>query len=384
MTNTRGKHVANQSINQSIIGKFFIVIIFVASFSFLTMACNMTWNENLLAWIQSQKVEAKFNALGKYTVLPMGTNGTAGMSAQYVTFGKWPQTIKAEGVTVDESDTRECGMFTYCAGSDGEWYCKALENAYDSGENYKYSDDTVAEKKSKNSYRWFKVEPIKWRVLTESYTDANSDSGNKTLLFCERGIYAGVKFYDETDTRNIEKQTIFCSNYEHSRMRAWLNGLSFQLDTDTNSEHLNKGFLQTAFTDAERAKIASTVVDNTKGSYNDNDGTYACNNTVDKIFLLSYGEITNTEYGFTGADKYVGDGNGTTASTRIIDRTDFALANGANNLGGDDSNGHWFYLRSPSGAFVRSVKSGSGNAYNNIVNVTRYESGIIPALCITQ
>ena len=81
-----------------------------------------------------------------------------------------------------------------------------------------------------------KGEPIKWRVLTDSYTGADADSGNKTLLFCESGIYAGVPYYDNTTERTIGEETIYPNNYEHSRIRAWLNGLSFQLDTSTNSE----------------------------------------------------------------------------------------------------------------------------------------------------
>ena len=36
--------------------------------------------------------------------LSAGTDGTAGTSATYVEFGLWPQTIKADNVTINEND----------------------------------------------------------------------------------------------------------------------------------------------------------------------------------------------------------------------------------------------------------------------------------------
>ena len=40
--------------------------------------------------------------IGKlYTELPAGTDGTAGTSAKYVLFGEYPQTIMANGVTIN-------------------------------------------------------------------------------------------------------------------------------------------------------------------------------------------------------------------------------------------------------------------------------------------
>ena len=44
-----------------------------------------------------------------YTELPAGTDGSAGTSAKYVLFGEWPQTIMAEGVTIDKTKTRQQG-----------------------------------------------------------------------------------------------------------------------------------------------------------------------------------------------------------------------------------------------------------------------------------
>ncbi|MBO4858040.1 MAG: SUMF1/EgtB/PvdO family nonheme iron enzyme, partial [Treponema sp.] len=113
------------------------------------------------------------------TVLPSGTDGTTGTGAKYILFGDWPQTIKADNVTVDENINEVHGSFTYYGGSDGYWYVKCKENAYESG--YKYSNGTPVAQISVNSTKYFKVEPIKWRVLTENYKRTG-----KALLLAEK------------------------------------------------------------------------------------------------------------------------------------------------------------------------------------------------------
>ena len=100
------------------------------------------------------------------TQLPSGTSGTAGTDATYMYFGEWPQTIIASGVTVNESISKENGLFTYYYGSDGAWYVKQAEEAY--GTDYTYSNGTSVAQGG-TSYKYFKVEPIKWRVLTTNY-----------------------------------------------------------------------------------------------------------------------------------------------------------------------------------------------------------------------
>lgn len=98
--------------------------------------------------------------------LSIDINGTAGPDWTYVEFGDWPQTIKADDVTVDESISTEVGMFTYYMGSDGAWYAKIKENCYRSNH---YSNGQSVASSFDNSYKYFKVEPIKWRVLTANY-----------------------------------------------------------------------------------------------------------------------------------------------------------------------------------------------------------------------
>ena len=275
-------------------------------------------------------------------------------SYDIVTFGLWPQTIKADSVTVDTSITEPHGAFTYCKGSDGEWYVKQAEKAY--GSDYKYSDGTAAGQGG-TSEKWFKVEPIKWRVLATNY------GGNKLLL--AESILIGKRYDDEKN------------NYKDSEIRAWLNN----------------GFLQSAFTAAQQSSILATTVDNSERStnpaahaayWNFGNNQYACDNTSDKIFLLSEKEVTTSAYGFAAYDKYVGDSTGTTSSTRIRVTTDFAKATGAY----QDSNagmGGWWWLRSPYyhiGLNVLYVDYHGKADSPNFVNNDR--GGIVPALCVAN
>ena len=305
---------------------------FVLGFLFLVLSCNITWNENLLDWLKNAKAEGKFQMLGKFTILPLGTNGTGGESAQYVTFGRWPKTIKARGVTVDESVSKEVGMFTYFLGSDGEWYCKALENAKDNTKQYSNGEQVKAA--TENSYQYFKVEPIKWRVLKEDYVN---DGTNHRLIFPEQVLMANVSFNGNT--------------YEKSKIRAWCNGLQYSSTVD----YTDKGFLQTAFTERERQEIAVTTI--TEGT---GDATVTL---TDKVFLLSQNESIDL---FSDND------------ARIRLPTDFALANYCI----WDSTGSWLFLRtfSNAGGNVHSI----GGIGQTNMNVTKgnLAGGVAPALCI--
>lgn len=210
-----------------------------------------------------------------YAQLPSGTYGYAGDDWNYVYFGDWPQSKKSDSVVVNESVCVVQGAFMYYRGDDASWYAKVND-------------------------KYFKVEPIKWRILTNDY-------GGKKLLFAET-VLINCAFYDN---RSLRSGTIHPNNYENSRVRAYLNGYTYNKDGEDNDEFINKGFLQTAFTEQEQSGVAKTHVDNSRNSARDfgkvlNEISlgYVCDDTDDKVFLLSVKEITNEEYGFsTSFDK---------------------------------------------------------------------------------
>lgn len=316
------------------------------------------------------------------TYLPAGTDGSAGTEATYCYFGDWPQTIKAESVSVDETKSVTMGSATYYLGSDSNYYAKCTENAYT--DNYTYSDGTEVSQASANSEKYFRVEPIKWRVLNPSA------SGNKILL-AESILTANVPYYGSSSGRTLNEATIYGNNYKYSNIRAYLNGTKNQFVTDggTATENdidwTNKGFLQTAFTQSAQSLIATTTVDNSAASTNPasnaskwNSGTndYACENTSDKIFLLSEKEATTSDYGFSEYNVY-GIGN-----SRIRITTDFAKANYAYQSTTAGSGG-WWWLRSPrynSGSRMRGIgDAGDADNGNDVILKT---GGVVPALCL--
>lgn len=333
-------------------------------------------------------------ASGAYAKI--GTQTINGVEYDLVTFGLWPQTIKAANVTVNESKTKTAGRFTYCKGSDGQWYVKIKESACPPVS--KYSDGTSAKESSANSWKWFKVEPIKWRVLTTNYNGTG-----KKLLFAE-SVLANSVYYDyDSVNRTIGGKTIHPNNYEHSRVRAFLNGLSYQRKASDGGEQsdcddfLGKGFLQTAFTAEELAIIADTSVDNSERStfpnanakqWHDGKNPYASDTpTTDKVFLLSLQEVTTGAYGFDeDYNAYKGDGTHN-ESARIRQATDYARASGANQ-NGTEGLGGWWWQRSPfygDDFHTRYADSNGESFYYAIVSETNDGIGygdIVPALCV--
>jgi hypothetical protein len=299
-------------------------------------------------------------------------NGVESFGGNIVTFGSFPQSEKASTVSIT-SETKIVGSFTYYKGDDNEWYAEL---------NSKY----------------YKVEPIKWRVLTTNYDhDGNASTPGKKLLLAEN-ILINFMYYDcYSVQRTIGTAAVYPNNYEHSRVRAYLNGLSYQKKV-SNSETqeadetlLNKGFFQTAFTQAEQDAIAATTVINNARSTNPDSNATLWNNganqyasdtpTNDKIFLLSEQEVTKADYGFAEGNEYKGDGTHND-STRIRMATAFAQANGAYQNSTEGCGGNW-WLRSPRNNIVNYAHIVRDDGYASYTNeVINDGISVVPALCL--
>ena len=135
-------------------------------------------------------------------------------------------------------------------------------------------------------YRYFLYEPIKWRVL-------NND-GSKLFLMCDNIIdYRTMLRYISTDT------------WETSHLREWLNyEESISIEARISMKRV-PGFYKSAFTDAQKKQIILTDVKQDANPYfkkrNGND-------TKDKIYLLSFSELVNPEYGFCRTKQGSGTG----------------------------------------------------------------------------
>lgn len=307
---------------------------------------------------------------GPVPYIKVGTKTIGNSTYDIVTFGNWPQTIKDDSVSILDEDnpTIKNGLQCY-QGSDDAWYIKFGMEHYE---------------------KYYKVEPIKWRVLTNNYDhDNNPSTPGKKLLFAE-SILLPMNYYTNQNNRIIGSDTIYPNNYEYSEVRAYLNGLVFNKSGSNSNEWVDNGFLQFAFTSEEQSEIAITTVINNARSTNPDNNANQWNNgindyaseipTSDKIFLLSEQEATKAEYGFAVFD------NVGTDSTRIRIPTDFAKAKGAfvSTEEGYNGNGAW-WLRSPprNDEYINRVRhvNEKGNAAG-VVNVNAPARGVVPALCL--
>ena len=204
--------------------------------------------------------------------------------------------------------------------------------------------------------------------------------------------------------RQLENGTyIHHNNYEHSRLRAFLNGIAYIQGDDEiyrkglkpytriNEEFVGRGFLQTAFTPALQGRIAVTTVDNSSRQNSGvdlvqeltavdrslYDGTMyyehgeehkrvyfpklTSSNTKDKVFVLSPKEVTRADYGFVKVPPKVTEENvmdkfwageqwrasetATTYKGLARPLTDFSRARGAAHF--DDETTTTWWLRTP-------------------------------------
>ena len=187
---------------------------------------------------------------------------------------------------------------------------------------------------------WFEWEVLNWTILEEQDETA--------FLLCNSVI----------DSQNYDNGA---NNYAESIIRKWLN----------------ESFYATAFTSLQQGLIATTNVDNSAKSTNPyGEETYwnggvnenACENTNDKIFLLSEEEATNPNYGLGESGR------------RTKSASDYAQSQGCQK--NSNGNAGW-WLRSPnffSVDYVRYCDDFGGASGSEDVTSTNY--GIVPALKI--
>ena len=208
---------------------------------------------------------------------------------------------------------------------------------------YSYQDDNGYEI---NTAYWFKFEPIEWRIL--------SQSDGTALLMSNIILDSRQYYYEKSGTRLIDDNTVYPTNYKESDIREWLN--------DT--------FYKTSFDELAKSIIQETEVDNSADTAFMNDVKFACENTYDKIFLLSPADIINSEYGFA-------EDVGTSDSARQLKSTAYAKSQGVNVT--TDGYG-WWWLRSPMNEkFCHYIHDNGIGKSRNVVNAF---VGVVPALRI--
>lgn len=327
------------------------------------------------------------------TPSPVRIDYSGAVSGIFYKFGDYPQTLSK--ISNYTSSAVYKGWYL---GKDGYFYEYATEEGFNS--NYCYSDETTKVGTGGTNKKYFKVEPVVWRKLTDNYVIRNSsgkyESTGKALLYAEK-ILTAINFLEKlpsNGTRTVDgNNKVFVANYKYSSLRAYFNNLYFE---DTSNNHCStndwttNGFLKKAFTSTAQGKIATTTVDNSPEStmlfdnpksYNNGVNNNAtCGYTYDKIFALSWWELSNPNYKFLqgkGAD-----------NARVRWTSDYALAKGAYKKKAMEQSGGFYWTRSPDedeGWSVRDVDwDGHNNNERNLKSISKNEAGAVPALTISN
>ena len=203
--------------------------------------------------------------------------------------GEYPQTIVSDSTILQalrnmtSSDQDNQGYYTY------------------NGLKYSYVN-----------YDWRLVEPIKWRYMS-------TDESGYVQMVSQNVLTTHV--WNST-TEQYEDGS-YANNYYKSDIRKWLN-----------NEFLSEAFYY------DDSLIVTSTVDNSASTTYSSSNQYACQNSQDKLYLLSYQDVFNKAYGFT-------DDN-----SRVAKK---------------DGSAPWYWLRSPgsgSSGGADGVSGGGGINYD--------------------
>lgn len=232
-----------------------------------------------------------------------------------VYFGNYPQSE-----VIGYALTAEITGASYDAAGDawvnGEKYRRVMKNNEEEEASFGEGD-----------YRYFKWEPIKWRVLRKS----------ENTLFVIADQALDYKIYHEPGGP---------VTWENCELREWLNN----------------EFYETAFSSAEQGAVAAQTVVNADNPY---FGTEGGNDTIDKVFFLSLSEALNPEYGFCENDE-------AWSFSRRVKASAYAKIKGVStSASGVYKNSCYVTLRSPgyttsdvAGIFVSGVVNRHGSISN--------------------
>lgn len=199
----------------------------------------------------------------------------------FMNFGSYPQTYVNDEATINN--------------------LKTLQNANDNRAILEYDEngDGVKEKfmaletnrevKSisngdiiKPGINYFRFEPISWMIL--------SDNNGEKKLFSEHVLDAspfeaeGYDYFDAENGINVRRY----DDYSKSDIR----------------EFVTNDFYNIAFSESEKSQILTTFVDNSEAVYGYEEVKYTCEDTYDKVYLISYIESRSDflyDYGLKGA-----------------------------------------------------------------------------------
>ena len=309
-----------------------------------------------------------------------------------VEFGSYPQSEVKDSSTLSVLRSYEDGLnwvsYRYYTGSD-DWDGNMKPSDYMwyadetiGGQRYRavkfsqyrpyltgYTSSADKSWQDENGYHpdniyWFKYEPLMWRVLDP----------NKGLIMCESIIdsqaFSNHVFRDENNVfgkgkgEYLNKSNEYASDWKTSSLSSWLNS----------------DFYNTAFTSSQQNKIKLTELEN-KSTYK---SQYDGKNSYNRVFLLSYWDAINPDYGFNS-------GQWDYDTAKRAHGTDYAKCQGLyvyrSSYSVNNGISYW-QTRTPSASLGNWFVDYSGSfiecAFSPLNSLDNKSSGIRPALKITN
>lgn len=270
---------------------------------------------------------------------------------EYINYGRYPQTVVTDPELINRLDQlnqiENLNQNGYIE-LDGVEYVSFF--AEPRSQNYYFSDGTKVEKE----FYYFRVEPIKWRILYK-YENQEDEVAKLTLL--SEKILLSTVFSPTNLYRTVNGKNIMPNNYEFSIIRAWLNGLDGTKYYVYNYQ--NAGFIKFAFNSEEKKSLQRQSI---------------TDSFSDLVWLLSEKDVIDIKYGFPDY---------TSSSTlRSAEVTDFAIADYAKI---DENRKSSWMLRTSGTSNHRSVMmvSASGEVYEAMISFTALEEfGVRPAIIL--
>ena len=186
-----------------------------------------------------------------------------------LTYGLYPQKHVTDSDTIRSLNSiQEVGVNGWYL-LDGKYYAKKAASPNKYSFIHTYSDGSSI---TEGSIDWFRCEPIEWNILT------NKD--NEALILSKLPLDVhryGPRYKDKMDG-------YYANNYLASEIRNWLN----------------TQFYSSAFS-FDSSFVLTTEVDNSQASTTKGAGyenPYLCDNTEDKVFLLSYANYAKDNYDY--------------------------------------------------------------------------------------
>lgn len=183
--------------------------------------------------------------------IDINANPIVSNDGKTIQYGLYPQTVVSDTTLISALNSLEASSNRWYL-LNGNYYSKVKATVYNN-ENYTFNNGTSI---TNGSDYWFKCEPITWNVL--------SNNGNEYILLSSLLLDAH-NYYKDYANRIIDTQTILANNYTHSDIRTWLNN----------------EFYNTAFS-LNNVYIQNVSIDN----------------NLDKVYLPSYEDLLNSNYGF--------------------------------------------------------------------------------------